>query len=242
MMRGGWYTVLLICLCWSTARGQGLDWNGLYGQTGVAITPVATVQTDRRLTGGWQYIPARQAHLEYSRDHGVGENAYFLRLGFLPWAEVSLRLVHPERAGADYGIGDRSIFAKVQVLRETDQRPALAIGIHDPFGTQLLPASYLVTGKGFHLWKQQMINLQAGYGFRLYGEQDYLIEGFFGSVRLLPDRPATGWWPQWMAGVEFHRQQINLTAGITLFRYFQVQGYLLDGRDFGVGVSGQVDL
>ena len=89
----------------SNLYGQFLNTDGIYGQTGIVYTPVAALQADRKLTFGWQYIPAGQTHLKYSQKNDLGENVYYARLGFLPWAEASIRLVHPNKVkNGGYGI------------------------------------------------------------------------------------------------------------------------------------------
>lgn len=226
------------CVC-----GQIPSTDGMYGQTGIVMTPVATLQTDRQLTFGWQFVPARQAHLEYSQKNGVGEQVYFARLGFLPWAEASIRLVHPDQArNGSYGIGDRSIFVKLRALREKKYRPALAVAIYDPIGTRLLPATCLLATKSFPLTSKRVIQVTSGYGGEWFGDEDYLVSGFWAGCQFLPAYVSHSWWPQWSAGMEFHRQQLNVSAGLNIRSLVRINAYLIDLRDLSVSVSASIGL
>ncbi|MCF8239667.1 MAG: YjbH domain-containing protein [Saprospiraceae bacterium] len=215
----------------------------MYGQTGIVFTPVATLQVDRKLTVGWQYVPADQAHLKYSQKNDLGENVYYARLGFLPWAEASIRLVHPDKVkNGDYGIGDRSIFLKFQALREKKFFPAIAIGVYDPFGTRLLPASYVVATKSFPISTSYLIQATTGYGLELFEGDNYLISGLLLGCQILPVRPPTAYWPQWTAGVEYNEKHVNMSAGILLFSIVQINAYLIELQDLSLSVSASIGL
>lgn len=223
--------------------GQTVNGDGIYGHTGIVTTPVAYLQADRKITFGWQVIPADQAHLEYSQKNGVGEQVYFARIGFLPWVEASIRLVHPNDArSGSYGIGDRSIFLKFRILNERMYWPALAIGVYDPIGTKLLPASYVVASKSFPISGRWLVNATSGYGFELFDDVEYLVSGFWAGCQILPAGPSTSLWPQWTAGVETHMNRVNLQAGIIAFSIIQFNAYLLDLRDISFGVSASLGL
>lgn len=236
------FAFLLMCSV-TSVFGQHLNQDGLYGQTGIVTTPNAGLQQDGKLTVGWQAIPAAQAHLEFSRKNNVGEKVYFARLGFLPWAEASIRLVHPNNAkNGSYGIGDRSIFLKFRALKERKYWPALAIGVYDPIGTKLLPASYMVASKSFSISERWMVQATSGYGFEFFKDVEYLVSGFWAGCQILPSRPPASLWPQWTAGAEIHMNKINLQAGLTAFSILQVNAYLLDLQDLALSVSASIRL
>lgn len=217
--------------------------DGLYGQTGIVTTPVAVIQVDRKMTFGWQSIPAGQAHLGYSQKNNVGEKVYFARIGFLPWAEASIRLVHPDNAkNGSYGIGDRSIFVKFRALKERKYRPAVAVAVYDPIGTRLLPATCLIASKSLSVTSKRMIMATSGYGFEWFGEEDYLVRGFYAGCQVLPARVPVSWWPQWSAGVEYHMQQVNLCAGLNIHSIVQINAYLIDLRDLSLSISASISL
>lgn len=236
----------LICLsilvaAWD-AQAQWMPVNGLYGQTGIAISPTAEVQTDRLLTGGWQMVPRGHAHLNYSRRNDVGEHCFFARIGFLPRLEASIRLTHPMVPKGEYGIGDRSVFLKFQALREKRFAPALSVGVYDPMGTKLLPAVYAVASKSFPMPWNRSLRTTLGYGARVLGDVNYLLEGFWVGAQYLPAGPPRGLWPQWGVGAEYVRGQFNLSATLQAFSFLQVNAWLLDLRGVGVGVTASVAL
>lgn len=234
-----WIMLLMPAFLW----GQLPETDGLYGQTGIVVTPVAHLQADRKLTLGWQAVPAGQAHLNFSRKNRVGEKVYYARLGFLPWAEASIRLVHPDKVkNGDYGIGDRSIFVKFRALKERKYLPAVAVAVYDPIGTRLLPATCLIATKSFSVSTRRVIQATSGYGFEWFGDEDYLLSGLWAGCQILPQHLPTSWWPQWSAGVEYHRQQINVRAGLFIRSLVQVNAYLIDLRDLSLSVSASIDL
>lgn len=229
--------LLLTC----SLGAQTRVWDGLYGQTGIVHIPVAGLQLDRELTLGGQYIPSGLAHLRYAQKEQVGEYTVFARLGFLPWAEVSIRLVHPERR--DFGIGDRSIFLKINALRERQWVPALSVGIYDPMGTQLLPASFVVASKTISAGHYLSVRATAGYGGKwVGGREDYLILGWFGGAEVGPLHPPQGWWPSWSVGSEIHDSRINLVGRLSLRSFLRAQVFLADFRHLAGGISGTIRL
>lgn len=241
------YIIIILALVFgadgvTTLAAQRPVWHGLYGQTGIAVTPTAYLQPDRQFAAGWQQIPAGVAHLETSRRKGVGEQVFFASLGFLPWAEVSMRLVHPDNLKGQFGIGDRSLFLKLGVLRESAKRPAVAIGIYDPIGTRLLPATYIVTSKSFPILPAFDLVVNAGYGVPFPHSEEFLVEGFWASTQITSSAPPARWWPQWSAGAEFHQGQVNFSAGLVAFSSFQLNAWLLDFNHFAFGLSGSIRL
>jgi hypothetical protein len=221
---------------------QSPAWLGLYGQTGIAVTPTAYLLADRHLVTGWQHIPAAFAHLRDSRRRGVGEQVFFASIGFLPFAETSIRLVHPDKLKGKYGIGDRSLFLKVGLFKETAKRPAIALGIYDPIGTRLLPATYVVASKSFALLPYHHLMLTTGYGADFPKNEDYLVRGWWVGGQIASAGPPSKWWPRYMAGAEYHRGQFNLSAGLHAFSFLQVNAWLLDFNHFAFGLSGSIRL
>lgn len=226
----------------SAAQAQWMPVNGLYGQTGIAVAPTAEVQTDRLLTGGWHMVPRGHAHLNYSQRNHVGEHCFFARIGFLPRLEASIRLTHPMVPKGEYGIGDRSVFLKYQALREKRFLPALSVGVYDPMGTKLLPAVYAVASKSFAMPWNRSLRTTMGYGARVLGDVNYLLEGFWVGAQYLPAGPAKGLWPQWGAGAEYIGGEVNLSATLQAFSFLQVNAWLLDLRGVAVGVTASVAL
>lgn len=227
----------------SMIQAQGTCPDGLYGQKGIVFTPGTELQTDRYFTFGGQYIPASQAHLKFSQKRGFGEYVPYIRIGFLPWAEASIRLVYPEKASnGEYGIGDRSIFLKFRVLSERKYVPAIAIGAYDPIGTKLLPASFIVASKSVNIWTNRSLRATVGYGATLFGDAQYLVEGVWAGCQLLPASDINPHWFQWSVGGECHRRQINVTAGLVLFSIVQINAYLMDMKDVSVNLSASFRL
>ncbi len=243
----GFGPFLILFMIWmrtsASLHAQHQTLNGLYGQTGIVVSPVAYLQPDQKITVGAQFVPAPQAHLGYSKKNNVGEKVFFARIGFLPWAEASIRLVHPEKAKkGSYGIGDRSVFLKFRLLKEHLHLPAIAVGVYDPIGTRLLPASFVVASKSFHVMPGRVLQASTGYGVELFKDDDYLIKGFFAGCQYLPAHPPASLWPQWSAGAEYQQRTFNFTVGLHAFSFLQLNVYFMEFRNFALSASGSIML
>lgn len=177
------FDLMLFC---NVLQAQPQEWpthRALLGNTGLVFTPTANIANDRQFSVGFGYIPERFSQLN-NNDFKTGDKIWFVNMGFLPFLEISVRLSKPSGSGSIHGIGDRSIFLKVPILRErNDWRPALAIGIHDPFGNGNYHSNYLVATKHFQLNKDVVLLLNAGYGVAVLETfNEYLIGPFGGAA------------------------------------------------------------
>jgi len=79
-------------------------------------------------------------------------------------------------AGQGYGdYKDKAFDAKLQLLSESEYLPAVAVGVHDFLGTQLLSAGYISLSKQFG-----PVDVSLGYG-------EQRLDGWFGGVRYTPE-------------------------------------------------------
>ena len=88
----------------------------LLGFPGLLHTPTAYLSDWKSLYFGMTHYPAATS---FTFEPGESmERSYWTHLGFLPFGEVSIRLTKPYNSSdKNYGIGDRSISFRLQVLK-----------------------------------------------------------------------------------------------------------------------------
>lgn len=173
---------LLSLLAIAPAAAQSLT-----GTSGLVTIPTATMAADAEMTAGVNVIAPRQ-HGYYRG--GLEETGIvrFVTVGFLPFAEVGLRLTHVT-GGHPQGIGDRMVSFRVRLLKEGTLRPAVAVGAHDLVGTRLYHATYAVASKTFRSVAGP-VGVHAGYGGDVLGLEvaGRQFDGLFGGVSVAPRR------------------------------------------------------
>lgn len=126
--------LLLVCpaaLAWDRPFDRSANWGG----TGLMEIPTARILDDGVIRLGIaQALPYRW---------------YTAAMGIFPGVEFSGRLTQitniPSGLGPDYGSNkDKAFDLKYQIIPETRWLPAVAVGYHDLFGTQLFEAQYIV--------------------------------------------------------------------------------------------------
>ncbi|MFK7932697.1 MAG: YjbH domain-containing protein, partial [Saprospiraceae bacterium] len=157
--------------------------NGVLGQSGLVMIPTAQLAVDRAIVAGWSYIPIQATVREFSQLNNLPEFIHSARLNFLPFLELSIRFTKTKDV---VELGDRSIFARVQLLKETGKRPAVAIGAHDLFGqVPHYHSVYTVVSKHFSLKKDLILGGHLGYGISTREEvQNEQLQGVFGGSTL----------------------------------------------------------
>ncbi|MEL6926034.1 MAG: YjbH domain-containing protein, partial [Bacteroidota bacterium] len=153
-----------------------------------------------------------------SRQKGVGDAIGYINLGFLPFAEINVRLTRPYGDNSDdqeLGIGDRSYNVRFRILKESEKWPAIAIGFHDLFNaSSYFNTNYLVLSKQFS-WRKLTIGTSLGYGY-IFGEPfGAYLDGIFGSASVQ--------WKNVEALLEYDAEYINFGARAYFFEHLQVQ-------------------
>ncbi|MEL7021684.1 MAG: YjbH domain-containing protein, partial [Bacteroidota bacterium] len=157
--------------------------SGMLGQTGLVLVPTAQLSTDRAIAVGWSYIPLPSTVRDISTNIGEPEFARSARINFLPFVELSIRFTKTKEINE---LGDRSIFARIQLLRETDKRPAFAIGAHDIVGqVPHYHSFYAVTTKHFNMNNGMIVGGHLGYGLKTRDNaRNEQLLGLFGATTL----------------------------------------------------------
>ncbi|MEL0028776.1 MAG: YjbH domain-containing protein, partial [Perlucidibaca sp.] len=141
----------------------------------------------------------------------------------LDWLEAGFR--YTEISNRDYGTAsssgqtfkDKSLDAKVRLLREGEQRPELALGFRDIAGTGLFSGEYLVGSKR---WQQWDFSLGLGWGYvGARGDIDnpvgFLISSYEDRETAQPGGDNTGEWfkgpVSLFGGLAWHSLTLPLT-------------------------------
>ncbi len=153
------------------------------GYSGLVYTPSA-------YTAKWGALHTSYTHYDknaaFTFEAGESnERSFVTNIGFLPFAEFSIRLTKPYNSSdKNYGIGDRSITGRIQILKERKYRPAILIGTNDFAAvSSFFNATYFVASKsaiikGIHL------NGNLGYGFKFNDARRDYLQGVFGGAQM----------------------------------------------------------
>jgi hypothetical protein len=142
-------TIVLFCLVLSSCfllfycrpaypHDKPFNHPGNWGGTGLYETPNARVLDDGEMRFGYAY--ADPYHW------------YVMGFGVLPRVEFSMRYTQIDDIesglGSDYGdYKDKAFDCKLQLIKESKQFPAVALGFHDINGTELFTAKYLAMSR-----------------------------------------------------------------------------------------------
>ena len=203
----------------------------LYGFSGLIFTPTA-------YTSNWGDVHLGLTHydkaiaLNYG-GYGEGlrnERSHWAHIVFLPFAELSVKLTKPYNApSTDFGLGDRSISFRFQLLKETAKRPAILIGVVDPFiQVPIFEARYIVLTKSFFFKNIQIIS-NLGYGLEVNkNNRNTDLQGLFGGFQLN--------WKQVKLNVEHDASHINVGTGYAFKNWLFFNAALVDLKHFSGSV------
>ncbi|MBD3384527.1 hypothetical protein GF407_06315 [candidate division KSB1 bacterium] len=221
------YIALFILLCSLQALAAG---SNLVGNSGMILTPTARMLPDGHFRFGYGQLPWPYTYIEQG-EHD--ELFYHGSIAFLPFLELMFGIVNP--LGREWGIGDRTASIRIQVLKESEQKPALVIGTQDPFGVvaqdwaQQMNTLYFVTSKSFSLPYVKEVNVHYGHGVDWLNAGVHYLQGPFGGVE----------WnavPHTSLLAEYDGNKINLGVRGEAYN-FQLLLVWLDGKTFTGGFS-----
>lgn len=116
---------------------------------------------------------------------------YYASVVFLPFLEVGFRFSRATGTGQK-ALGDRMLLGRLQLLRESPKRPALAIGVHDFLRssevlTSNFNALYVVASKNLRRFGSiPPTSYHLGYGTDILNARGYEFVGVFGGVSARP--------------------------------------------------------
>jgi len=194
------------------------------GTTGLIFTPSAYLSQWGMVDIGYtHYSPATS----FTYEAGLSpERSFFINTAYLPFAEVSFKVTKPYVTPVDsiYGIGDRSVSLRFQVLKETKNWPAVVVGTQDPFTVRaFFNTNYVVLTKKYPIKKLTVVpNL--GYGFALSETEGDYLRGVFAGVQTS--------WKNWQLSAEYDTHTINTGLSYSLKNWLFLKAALINQQYF----------
>jgi len=155
----------------------------LTGITGMLNVPTAELLEDGEISFGASYLNKKYLPATFTNDDGL---AYYVTVGFLPFAELSIRFT--KRMAPIDALGDKMFSFRIRLVQEKEVIPSILIGIHDPFHstekiTNKFSALYLATTKNIPLGKLfNNFKISFGYGTEMINASSHQFKGFFGGI------------------------------------------------------------
>lgn len=163
------------------------------GYSGLALIPTAQIVDEGEMTFGLCRIPKLYADNYKPYDRTV----MFVDMGFTSFLEASFGFVRPDNFPG--GVGDRTVTARLRVLKSARYMPDVALGFHDffaikqlelePSEAQHFASTYVVASKTLLLPRQFRTTLHLGYGFDWLPSNDRHLDGLFGGISFSPMLP-----------------------------------------------------
>lgn len=199
------------------------------GTTGLIFTPSAYFSQWGNVDIGYtHYSPETSFTYEAGQSP---ERSFFINTAYLPFAEVSFKVTKPYETPVDsiYGIGDRSISLRFQLLKEKKNRPALVVGTQDPFTVRaFFNTNYAVLTKKYAL-KRWTLVANLGYGFALQETEGDYLQGVFTGIQ--------AHWKNWQLTAEYDTHTINTGVSYSLKNCLFLKAALINQQYFSGNIS-----
>lgn len=202
----------------------------LTGNTGSLFTPSTNHNSDKVFNIGTSFLSENQAFHSNRNQETLYDRISFINIGFLPFLELSILLSH----GAEVpGLGDRSAFAKMRILKEKENLPSIAIGFHDFFGVNsLYNSSYIMIGKTKKI-NQLILESNIGYGTGNISNREDVrgtyLTGIWGNLN------AT--YKFYTIALEYDADQFNTGLKFNYYNRINATIGLIDFQHFTAGLS-----
>lgn len=199
------------------------------GMTGLIYTPSAYLPKWGMVDFGFTHYHKNAAYTFGANEYA--ERSFLSSITFLPFMELSLKLTKPYTTPVDdnYGLGDRSISIRAQLMKERKHLPAILIGIQDAFGeSSFFSTNYLVFTKKYSL-KQFEVVANLGYGHAFKETRGDYLQGAFGGVQ--------AHWKAVNFLAEYDTEQLNIGLGYQFKKMLFLKAALVDGRYFSGSLS-----
>lgn len=200
------------------------------GMTGLIYTPSAYLPKWGMLDFGFTHYHKNAAFTFGANEYS--ERSFLTNMVFLPFMEFSLKLTKPYTTPVDdnYGLGDRSISIRAQVLKERTHLPAILIGVQDMLSSNsFFKTNYIVFTKKVDI-KQFVMVTSLGYGYSPEEALGDYLQGTFGGVQV--------YWKTINLLAEYDTDQFNLGLGYQFKKMLFLKTALVNGRYF----SGSINL
>jgi hypothetical protein len=179
----------MICglMAWSVGSASA---QSLTGTTGLVSIPTAEMPADGAVAVGVSVVDERyNGHGFHRKFNGYAVTAQYVSVGFLPFAEVGLRLTRLVDYPEPQALGDRMVSLRVRLIEEGRLTPAVVVGAHDVIGTRIYHSMYVVGSKGLDsvpLLGGVSAHLGYGDGWPGLDAKGRQFQGVFGGVAVTP--------------------------------------------------------
>lgn len=229
-----------LLLCRTTVRAQAYD-----GTTGLIHVPTAEMAPEGEARIG-AYFLNREFLPDGMRFEGEKYHTsnHFLAITPFPWVELSyvctLLKGTSNEGETGYNMKDRHFSIRLRPLKEGKWWPAVVVGSQDPFKTKEIGGIYfqnyyLAASKHF-LQKGHEIGVHLTYRYYVQ-EANRKWRGVAGGVSYQP-----AFAPNWRAVLEYTGSDVNVGIDCLVWRYFFLQGSLLNGKYFTGGLYLKINL
>lgn len=223
----------------------------LLGNTGGMNIPTAEMLPSGTFRCGVNYmgegvVTAELGNNDHRWQFEYNTLNYFLNMTVFDWLEVTFRetVLESNSYGKfdDYKLfreQDRSVTAKVHVLREGRYCPAIALGVNDPYsftGHHVYASAWGVMTKHFHS-ARLATTLTATLGYAKGFDNSQMYDGLLAGIRLTADAL-----PQASLLAEYDTQGFNLGLQATLFRHVGLYAFTREFQSFSAGIKYQTTL
>ena len=198
------------------------------GYSGFINTPSAYTVNWSSLSFGFSHF---NKEITNTHEEGITDGrAFWSTIGFLPRAELTLRITRPYNAKhKNYGIGDRSVAVRFQVLKEKKYLPALVIGIHDPLSVKaFFNTNYVVLTKSYQYNSVLLIG-NVGYGFKVEETVGHHLLGIFGALQVN--------WKQLKVMAEYDADYFNIGAKYQFKQWMALSAALVGTKYLSASVN-----
>ncbi len=156
------------------------------GNTGLLNIPSADMQETGTFMGGGNFLPQQMMPFDYNTGN------YFVNITFLSVLELSYRCTLLKRPRTydkkrGYYQQDRSVTARIRLLKKRKWYPSIVIGTNDPWrdmGNNYFASVYGVMTKGFSLTDGDRLAFTTGYYMPL--NKFHVQKGVFGGISYSP--------------------------------------------------------
>lgn len=201
------------------------------GTTGLLNSPSAQMPSDGTFSAGLNYLADNvtpQPRFNYNTFN------YYVGMAFLPFAELSFRMTIFKTTDDSLRNQDRSLSARIKILKESKVFPAIVIGGNDIFSTteagrKYFKSLYIAGTKNFVIGGHQT-SLTIGYAPGELIESDF--SGLFGGVSFTPS-----FLKSLTLMADYDTRFFNAGASVLLFRHFYLYGFVSEFDQFAGGVA-----
>ena len=220
---------LLTCHAWNDGISQSL-----LGTTGLVMVPTAELIRD-----GEVYFGTAAGNKKYNRwmPGKYHHFSYYATIGFLPFLEVSLRLIRNFDYPRGVGLGDRTTAVRLRAIKEKKYAPSIVLGFHDCLSAFEDPsviyqnALYIVGSKNIRLGKgPSRIGMHLGYGTDRMKARRHQFVGLFGGVSVEVN-------PMITLMIEHDSERFNGGAALHFLKHVHLQVALMHFDSFAAGLT-----